>query len=128
MNIKRESIIKNLKILNVIEMSKLVKQVEKIFGVSATALQALTNLVKEPLISHELIEEKNSFDIILIEAPSDKRISILKIVRNITGLGLKESKEIVDNVPKTIKEGVTKLESENIIKELESAGAKVNIK
>jgi large subunit ribosomal protein L7/L12 len=128
MSTKRESIVHNLKVLNLIEISKLIKQVEKTFGVSAAALQTSVSLVKEPLIVQELIEEKNTFDIILIEAPSDKRISILKIVRNITGLGLKESKEIVDNVPKTIKEGVTKLDCDNIIKELESAGAKVNIK
>lgn len=128
MNNEREIIVSNLKILTLIETSKLIKQVEKVFGINALALQAITNLVKEPITVPEIIEEKNSFDIILMEAPSDKRISILKIVRNITGLGLKESKEIVDNVPKVVKEGVTKLECDTIVKELETAGAKINIK
>jgi large subunit ribosomal protein L7/L12 len=76
----------------------------------------------------EAVEEKVAFDIILTEVPADKKIAILKIVRNLTGLGLKESKDIVDNVPKVLKEGITKDESESIKKELETAGAKVSIK
>ena len=76
----------------------------------------------------EAAEEKTSFDIVLDAVPADKKIAILKIVRNVTGLGLKESKDIVDNVPKTLKEGSTKEEVETIKKELEAAGAKVVIK
>ena len=76
----------------------------------------------------EAVEEKTQFDVILDSVPADKKIAILKIVRNVTGLGLKESKDIVDNVPKTVKEGATKEESETIKKELEAAGAKVTIK
>lgn len=128
MNIKRENLVNNLKVLNLIETLKLVKQIEKVFGVSAILLQTNANLTNEPLVAQELKEEKNTFDITLVEVPSDKRISILKIVRNITGLGLKESKEIVDNVPKLIKEGLTKNESDAVANELESAGAKVIIK
>ena len=74
------------------------------------------------------VEEKSSFDITLIEVPADKKIAVLKIVRNLTGLGLKESKDIVDNVPKLLKEGATKEESESIKKELEASGAKITIK
>jgi large subunit ribosomal protein L7/L12 len=74
-----------------------------------------------------VVEEKTSFDVILTEVPAEKKISILKAIRNLTGLGLKESKDIVDNVPKVVKEGVTKEESDNIKKELETAGAKVSI-
>lgn len=128
MNEKREKIVNNLKLLTLIETSKLVKHVEKVFGINLLAQQTNTNFVKEPIVTQELIEEKDSFDIVLMEVPSDKRISILKIVRNITGLGLKESKEIVDNVPKVIKGGVTKLECDTFVKELEAAGAKINIR
>ena len=78
--------------------------------------------------SVEAVEEKVAFDVVLTEVPADKKIAILKIVRNLTGLGLKESKEIVDNVPKLLKEGITKDESESIKKEMEAAGAKVTVK
>ena len=74
------------------------------------------------------MEEKTQFDIILSDVPADKKIAILKIVRNITGLGLKESKDIVDNVPKVLKESVSKEESETIKKEIEAAGGKVTLK
>ena len=76
----------------------------------------------------EAAEEKTAFDITLTEVTADKKIAVLKIVRNVTGLGLKESKDIVDNVPKLLKEGATKDESENIKKEIEAAGGKVTIK
>lgn len=125
---KSEAIIESLKNLTLIETSKLVSQIEIVFGVSA-AMQTTTASLPIPIIKEiETQEEKTNFDVILTEAPFDKRISILKTVRNITGLGLKESKEIVDNVPKVIKEGLVKNECETIKKELELAGAKVIIK
>jgi large subunit ribosomal protein L7/L12 len=125
---KSEIIIENLKSLTLIETSKLVSQIEIIFGVSA-AMQTTTAILPQPVVTEvEVQEEKTNFDVILTEAPFDKRISILKTVRNITGLGLKESKEIVDNVPRVIKEGLVKNECESIKKELELAGAKVVIK
>lgn len=125
---KSEAIIESLKNLTLIETSKLVSQIEIVFGVSA-AMQTTVASLPAPIIKEiETQEEKTNFDVILTEAPFDKRISILKTVRNITGLGLKESKEIVDNVPKVIKEGLVKNECETIKKELELAGAKVIIK
>jgi len=125
---KAEIIIENLKNLTLIETSKLVSQIETIFGVSA-ATQTTMAILPQPIVKEiETQEEKTNFDVVLVEAPFDKRISILKTVRNITGLGLKESKEIVDNVPKVIKEGLVKNECESIKKELELAGAKVIIK
>lgn len=125
---KAEIIIESLKNLTLIETSKLVSQIETIFGVSA-ATQTTMAILPQPIVKEiEIQEEKTNFDIILTEAPFDKRIPILKAVRNITGLGLKESKEIVDNVPKVIKEGLVKNECESIKKELELAGAKVTIK
>lgn len=125
---KAEIIIESLKNLTLIETSKLVSQIETIFGVSAATQTTMAILPQTIVKEIEIQEEKTNFDIILTEAPFDKRIPILKAVRNITGLGLKESKEIVDNVPKVIKEGLVKNECESIKKELELAGAKVTIK
>ena len=76
----------------------------------------------------EAAEEKTEFDVILEEFPSDKKIAILKVVRTITGLGLKEAKDLVESTPKSLKEGTTKDDAESIKKQLEDAGAKVTIK
>jgi large subunit ribosomal protein L7/L12 len=130
MNEKLTSIIEQLKTLTLLEASELVKEIEKTFGVD-TSVSAVPTMMMSggPAAAPvEAAEEKVAFDIVLTEVPADKKIAILKIVRNVTGLGLKESKDIVDNVPKTVKEGATKEESETIKKELETAGAKVTIK
>lgn len=130
MNEKLTSIIEQLKTLTLLEAAELVKEIEKTFGVD-TSIQTAAVAVGAsagPATPAEAVEEKVAFDIILTEVPADKKIAILKIVRNLTGLGLKESKDIVDNVPKVLKEGITKDESETIKKELETAGAKVTIK
>jgi large subunit ribosomal protein L7/L12 len=130
MNEKLTSIIEQLKTLTLLEAAELVKEIEKTFGVD-TSIQTAAVAVgvsAGPATPAEAVEEKVAFDIILTEVPADKKIAILKIVRNLTGLGLKESKDIVDNVPKVLKEGITKDESETIKKELETAGAKVTIK
>jgi large subunit ribosomal protein L7/L12 len=131
MNEKLTLIIDQLKSLTLLEAAELVKEIEKTFGVdtsvsvSAAAIPALSASSQAPT---EVAEEKTAFDIVLTDVPADKKIAILKIVRNVTGLGLKESKDIVDNVPKVLKEGITKEESETIKKELETAGAKITIK
>ena len=126
----KTKIIDELKILTLLETAELVKEIEKVFGVdtsvSAIAMPGNSSAMVSELPT-EVVEEKTSFDVILTEVPADKKISILKAIRNLTGLGLKESKDIVDNVPKVVKEGVTKEESDNIKKELEAAGAKVSI-
>ena len=130
MNEKLDNIISQLKTLTLLEAADLVKEIEKTFGVD-TSVSIGSNTGAAPVLASapaEIVEEKTAFDIILTEVPADKKISILKIVRNLTGLGLKESKEVVDNVPKLVKEGVTKEESENIKKEFEAAGAKITIK
>jgi len=130
MNEKLDNIISQLKSLTLLEAADLVKEIEKTFGVDTSASVG-PSLLAGPALSAapvEVAEEKTAFDVVLTEVPADKKISILKIVRNLTGLGLKESKEVVDNVPKLVKEGVTKEESENIKKEFEAAGAKVTIK
>jgi large subunit ribosomal protein L7/L12 len=130
MNAKLENILEQLKTLTLLEAAELVTSIEKTFGVD-------TSITNAPMVGNflplsgalaEVEEEQTAFDILLTEVPADKKIAILKIIRNVTGFGLKESKDIVDNVPKLVKEGVTKEEGESIKKELETAGAKVTIK
>lgn len=131
MSEKLSNIIEQLKTLTLLEASELVTEIEKVFGVDTSVSTGGPIQVvgaAAPVAAAEAVEEKTSFDLILEVVPADKKIAILKIVRNVTGLGLKESKEIVDNVPKTLKEGITKAESETIQKELEAAGAKVAVK
>lgn len=133
-NAKINTIIESLKNLTLLEISILIKDLEKAFGI--TSINSIMNFesnkinVPEELVIKEeiVIEEKNTFDIILNEVPTTKKIPILKIVRNITGYGLKESKELIDSVPKLLKEGLSKTDCEQFKKELESAGAKVTIK
>jgi large subunit ribosomal protein L7/L12 len=129
MSEKLDKIIAELKTLTLLEAAELVKQIETIFGVdtSVSVGNVSANLAPVAVIA-EPVEEKTAFDITLTDVPADKKIAILKIVRNVTGLGLKESKEIVDNVPKTLKEGISKDESETIKKDIEAAGGKVTIK
>jgi large subunit ribosomal protein L7/L12 len=130
MNAKLTTIIEQLKTLTLLEASELVKEIETVFGVDTSVSvsnvgMALPQAAAAPV---EAVEEKTSFDLILETVPADKKIAVLKIVRNVTGLGLKESKDIVDNVPKLLKEGASKEESESIKKELEAAGGKVTVK
>jgi large subunit ribosomal protein L7/L12 len=130
MSTKVDQILDELKELTLLESSVLVKKIEEAFDVDtsiAAAPMAVMPVAAVPS-QMEAVEEKTAFDIILTEVPADKKIAILKVVRNVTGLGLKESKDIVDNVPKLVKEGASKEEGENIKKELESAGAKVTVK
>lgn len=132
MSEKLEKIIEQLKALTLLEAAELVSEIEETFGVdtSVNAAPMMTGgmIVAPGGVSAEAEEEQTEFTIMLDEVPADKKIAVLKIVRNVTGLGLKESKEIVDNVPKLVKEGATKEEGENIKKEFETAGAKVTIK
>jgi large subunit ribosomal protein L7/L12 len=127
MNAKLDTIIEQLKSLTLLEAAELVTAIEETFGVD-TSISAAPVMAMAAPVAGEAEEEKTAFDITLVSLPADKKIAVLKIVRNITGLGLKESKEIVDNVPKLFKEGATKEEGESIKKELEAAGAVVTIK
>lgn len=129
MNEKLTNIIEQLKTLTLLEAAELVKEIETVFGVdTSAAVGNVTVALPTAAATAEAAEEKTSFDVILQEVPADKKITVLKVVRNVTGLGLKESKDIVDNVPKVLKEGASKEESETIKKEVEAAGGKVNIK
>jgi large subunit ribosomal protein L7/L12 len=130
MSEKLNSIVEQLKTLTLLEAAELVKEIEKTFGVdTSVSVSSGPALATQAIIpTAEVVEEKTAFDIILTEVPADKKIAILKVVRNVTGLGLKESKEIVDNIPKALKEGATKEESETIKKDIEAVGGKVSIK
>jgi len=127
MSATTDAILEQLKTLSLLEAAELVKQIEDTFGVSAAAPVG-GMMMAAPAAAVEEVEEKTAFDVILEEAPKEKKIGILKVVRAITGLGLKEAKDVVDTTPKTIKEGTTKDDAENIKKQLEEAGAKVTVK
>ena len=128
MSEKLTNIIDQLKTLTLLEASELVTEIENVFGVDTSVSVAAAAVAAPAGGDAGGAEEKDEFDITLTTVPADKKIAILKIVRNLTGLGLKEAKEVVDNVPKLIKEGATKEESANIKKELEAAGGAVEIK
>ena len=129
MSEKLTNIIEQLKTLTLLEASELVTEIENVFGVDTSVSVAAA--VAAPAgggADAGGAEEKDEFDITLTTVPADKKIAVLKIVRNLTGLGLKEAKEVVDNVPKLLKEGASKEESESIKKELEALGGAVEIK
>ena len=130
MSEKLDSIIEQLKSLTLLEASELVTEIEKVFGVD-TSVSVGAVAVAAPVAGGDAgggSDEKTEFDVVLSEVAADKKIADLKVVRNITGLGLKESKEIVDNTPKVLKEGATKEECETIKKDVEAAGGKIEMK
>jgi large subunit ribosomal protein L7/L12 len=122
----REEIIKAIEEMSVLELSQLVKDLEEKFGVSAAA-PAMMAMPVAAAAAAPVEEEKTEFDVILKSAGSNK-IGTIKVVREITSLGLKEAKELVDNPPKAVKEGASKEEAEEIKKKLVEAGAEVEIK
>ena len=127
MTTKVEDIIEQLKTLTLLEAADLVKQIETTFNVSASASVGAISIASPASVAQE-VEEKTEFDLILEEVPADKKIAVLKVVRTLTGLGLKEAKDLVESTPKNIKEGASKDDVEAAKKQLEEAGAKVKIK
>ena len=123
-----DEILEKLKSLTLLEAAELVKQIEDTFGVSAAASAGVVMAAPGAAGGGEAAEEKTEFDVVLEEVPKDKKIAILKVVRSITGLGLKEAKAMVEDTPKAIKEGVPKEDAEETKKKLEDAGAKVAVK
>ena len=135
MSAKTDEILEQLKSLSLLEASELVKQIEEAFDVDASAAAGGGMMMMAPgagapgaAAPAEEEEEKTEFDVILEEVPSDKKIAILKVVRSLTGLGLKEAKDMVEGTPKPIKEAVAKEAAEDAKKQLEEAGAKVSVK
>lgn len=130
MSTKIDSIIEELKSLSLLEASELVKAIEETFGVSAAAPVGGMMMAAPGAgaAAAEVEEEKTAFDLVLDEVPADKKIAVLKIVREITGLGLKDAKDMVESAPKTIKESMPKADAEAAKKQIEEAGGKVSIK
>ena len=121
---KITNFIEEIKAMTVLELNELVKAIEEEFGVSAAAAIAVS---AAPAAGAAAAEEKTEFDAILVDHGAQK-IGVIKVVREITGLGLKEAKELVDGAPKNVKEAVSKDEAESIKAKLEEAGAKVEVK
>ncbi len=126
-DITKEDLIEFIANMSVLELSELVKELEEKFGVSAAAPVAMMAGAMPGEAGGEAAEEKTEFDVILT-TPGDKKIAVIKEVRAITGLGLKDAKELVDSAPKAVKEGVSKEEAEKIKAQLEEAGAQVELK
>ena len=124
MAITKEDILEAVGALTVMELNDLVKSFEEKFGVSAAAVAVAGGGAAGGAAA---AEEKTEFDVILAEAGAQK-VGVIKVVRTITGLGLKEAKDLVDGAPKPVKEGVSQAEADDIKKQLEEAGAKVEIK
>ena len=122
---KIAQLIEEVKVLSVLELSELVHALEEEFGVSAAA--AVAAAPAAGAAAGAAADEKSEFDVVLAEVGASK-MGVIKIVKEITGLGLNEAKELVDNAPKAIKEGVGKDEAEEMKKKLEEAGAKVELK
>lgn len=128
MSAATDEILEKLKSLTLLEAADLVKQIEETFGVSAAASAGVVMAAPAAAAAAEAVEEKTEFDVVLEEVPADKKIAVLKEVRAITGLGLKEAKDLVESTPKAVKEGAAKEEAEEIKKKLEAVGAKVSVK
>ena len=121
-NEKITNIVEEIKALTILELADLVKAVEEEFGVSAAPVA-----VAGAAVAAAPVEEKTEFDVVLVEAGASK-LNVIKVVRELTGLGLKEAKDLVESAPKTIKEAVSKETAEDIAKQLTAAGAKAEVK
>ena len=123
----RADVLAYLEKANMLEISELIKEIEEKFGVTAAAPVAVAAGPAAAGGGAEAAEEKTEFDVVL-NAAGDKKIQVIKVVRAITGLGLKEAKELVDSAPKAVKEGVSKAEAEDIKKQIEEVGGVVELK
>ncbi len=122
--VSKEQVKDYIKNMTLLDAAALVKELEDELGVSAAAPIAVATAASGPAAA---AEEKTEFDVVLAEA-GEKKIQVIKVVRELTGLGLKEAKDLVDGAPKNVKEGIAKAEAETIKKKLEEQGAKVEIK
>lgn len=123
-----EQIIEQLKTLTLLEATELVSQIEEVFGVDASAPVGVPMVAGTEMgAAAEAVEEKTTFDVMVEDVASDKRVAVLKVIRKLTSLGLAEAKQFTTSLPKALKEGVSKDEAEQAKKALEEAGAKVTI-
>jgi large subunit ribosomal protein L7/L12 len=127
MAVAKAEILDAIGALSVLELSQLIKDMEEKFGVSAAAAVAVAAPAAGGGAGGAAAEEKTEFNVILNSA-GDNKVNVIKVVRTVTGLGLKEAKDLVDGAPKPVKEGVPKKDAEDIKKQLEEAGAKAEIK
>ena len=129
MSTKTNEILELLKALTLLEATELISQIEETFGISASApAGSVTSLPQVGLsTAAEPVEEKTTFDVILEDIASDKRVAVLKVIRNLTSLGLKEAKDFTTSLPKAVKEGTSKEDAEAAKQQLELAGGKVKI-
>ena len=123
--ITKDDVISYIEKMSVLDLSNMIKELEEKFGVSAAAVAAAPAAAAGGEVA--AAEEKTEFDVVLLGA-GDKRINVIKIVREVTGLGLKEAKDFVDSLPKAVKEAIPKAECEEVLKKLEDAGASAEIK
>jgi large subunit ribosomal protein L7/L12 len=126
MSEKISQMVEELKTLTLLEASQLVAQIEETFGVDASAASGGVVLAAATTVTEE-VEEKTEFTVMLDEVPADKKIAVLKVVRSLTGLGLKEAKELVESAPKQIQENLAKDAAEDAKKQIEAAGGKVSL-
>jgi large subunit ribosomal protein L7/L12 len=126
MSEKIDQIVEELKTLTLLEASELVSKIEDTFGVDASATGGGMVMSAAPSAVEE-VEEKTEFNLMLDEVPADKKIAVLKVVRTITGLGLKEAKELVESAPKSVQEGLAKDAAEAAKKQIEEAGGKASL-
>ena len=127
MSEKIYQIVEELKMLTLLEASELVSKIEETFGVDASASTSGGTMVMAAGAISEEVEEKTEFNVMLDEVPADKKIAILKVVRSLTGLGLKEAKELVESAPKAVQEGIGKDAAEDAKTQIETAGGKVSL-
>ena len=126
MAVSKEEILDAIGAMSILEVVDLVKMMEDKFGVTAAAPVAAAAAPAGAAAAP--VEEKTEFTVVLKEYPADKKVTVIKVVREATGLGLKEAKDLVEGIPSTIKDGVNKADAEKIKKALEEAGAKVEVK
>ena len=127
MSDKINQIVEELKTLTLLEASELVTAIEETFGVDASASVGGGVVMAAAAGPAEEVEEKTEFNVMLDEVPADKKIAVLKVVRTLTGLGLKEAKELVESAPKMVQESLSKDAAEDAKKQIEDAGGKVSL-
>jgi large subunit ribosomal protein L7/L12 len=128
MAVSKDEILDSISKMTVLEVVELISDMEKKFGVTAAAPVAAAAAPGAAAAAAAPVEEKTEFTVVLKEYPADKKVSVIKVIRELTGLGLKEAKDLVEGAPQTVKEAVNKADSESMKKKLEDVGAKVEIK
>jgi large subunit ribosomal protein L7/L12 len=128
MAVSKDEILDAISKMTLLEVMELVSDMEKKFGVTAAAPVAVAAAPGAGAAAAAPVEEQTEFTVTLKEYPADKKVTVIKVIREITGLGLKEAKDLVEGAPSTVKEAVSKADSEAMKKKLEDAGAKVEIK